>query len=147
MKLVTKEGIRPSHPSTRTELHPPTHWWMRSDDMACPLSLPSIWGQSQWLMPRDTVTMDRCVCPKPTAPSVLFGLPLRRGGIFWPGPLVGRAFSAALWVKISLFKLSHQYFMLPVLIKGQILVQDFTVTPGHPTTHDNEFFICIKYIT
>lgn len=85
--------------------------------------------------------------PKANSTLCPLGLPLRWGGIFWPGPLMGRAFSAALRVKISLFKLSHQYFMLPVLIKGQILVQDFTVTLGHPMTHDNAFFICIKYIT
>lgn len=39
MKLVTREGIRPSHPSTRTELHPPHQWGPMTWRVPCPCPL------------------------------------------------------------------------------------------------------------
>lgn len=101
--------------------------------MLFPVLALHIWGQSPWLMPIDSVTVDRCICTQPAAPSVHCAFPLDSEAFSGWGWWWRELFLLPFGVKISLFKLSHLYFTLAVLFKGQILEQDLTVTPEHPT--------------
>lgn len=84
-------------------------------------------------MPTDSVTVDRCICTQPAAPSVHCAFPLDSEEFSGWGWWWRELFLLPFGVKISLFKLSHLYFTLAVLFKGQIWEQDFRVTPEHPT--------------
>lgn len=84
-------------------------------------------------MPTDSVTMDRCNCAQPTAPSVHCAFPVDSEEFSGWGRWWRELFLLPSGVKTASFKLSHLYFTLAVLFKGQILEQDLTVTPEHPT--------------